>query len=309
MNIAKGSQYCTNYFRVLEGVRGDQFISGAMRMCCKRWSCPHCSKEKAYKIGKRCEKHFAVGQTRFLTLTMRPMANKKEALLAIKKAWNRLRLTITRKVGKFKYCWVLEAQPKTGMPHLHILLDKYVNWLWLKTKVEGCGFGPIFDVRAVKSAGVLRYVIKYTSKGIGDEHLEKCLTQIKGRRVGYSRGMGESPLEKTAWVVQGALELGIDLSLAKEILEQKLKSAGLVNYTVNASKHTLFVTFEKGALSPDDCRFFIEYAKSEATRLQHRRGLWGTLLNNFDENTSEHVGLKPFSPVLRKIYDLELLGA
>ena len=305
MNLSTKNTYCTNYFRVLEGVKNGRFVSGAMRMRCKRWSCNHCAKEKAYRIGKRCEDHFAVGQTRFLTLTIKPIKDKVQALRNIKKAWNRLRLKMTRKIGKFKYCWVLEAQPKTGMPHLHILLDKYVNWLWLKSNVESCGFGPVFDIRAVKSAGVLRYVIKYTSKGIGDETLEKCLTSIKGRRVGYSRGMSDSPAEKTAWVVQGAVELGLDLKIAESVLKAKLDSEGVTGYEIALSKHSIFVTFEKGALSPDDCRFFIEYAKSEASRIQARRGLWGADLNRFDHYTEYHARIKPLHGATKAIYALE----
>ena len=304
MNISDDLPYCTNYFRFMEGVKGGKYVMGAMRMRCKRWSCPHCAKEKAYKIAKRCEEGFQKGQTRFLTLTMRPMKDKVQALKIIKKAWNRLRLKISRKVGSFKYCWTLEAQPGTGMPHLHVLLDKYVNWLWLKTVVEVCGFGPIFDIRAVKSDAVLKYVVKYTTKGLGSEALEQALISIRGRRVGFSRFMSASEEAKAVWLVHAVEENMMDLGVRKLELERALVNAGFKGQKVEISKHSIFADFGQGFLTAKQWELFVEFAAAEKSYMKERRKQLGDRLSRFDESIEPVARVKPFTTPFNVLYEV-----
>jgi len=288
----------------MEGLKGGRYVMGAMRMRCKRWSCPHCAKEKAYKIAKRCEAGFQKGQTRFLTLTLRPMADKVQALRLIKKAWNRLRLKISRKVGPFKYCWTLEAQPNTGMPHLHVLLDKYVNWLWLKSVVEVCGFGPVFDIRAVKSDAVLRYVIKYTTKGLGSEALEQALQSIRGRRVGFSRFMGLGEQEKAVWLVHAVEENVMDLEIRKLELERALVKAGFKDPCVEISKHSVFADFGQGFLNQKQWELFTEYAEAEKSYKKERRKRVGYSLEKFDDSIEPVARVKPFHTPFNVLYSV-----
>lgn len=159
------------------------------RVPCKSWACPRCSKVKAQAIAHKARVNFVSDQVRFLTLTIRPQGSIPEAVMHINRAWNRLRLKITRKVGKVKYYKVIEPQPGTGMPHFHVLLDKYVSAAWLNSAVTQSGFGPIFKIKMVRNDQVFNYVTKYMAKGLTDDTFFDALLLLHSRRFSFSRGL------------------------------------------------------------------------------------------------------------------------
>ena len=124
-----------------------------------------------------------------LTLTIRPRASLPGAITHINAAWNRLRLKITRKYGKVKYLRIMEAQRRTGMPHFHLLINKYLEWHWLSQALVSSGFGPVFDIRLCRNDQVYDYVLKYLRKGITDMVFLDALLACRGRRFGFSQGM------------------------------------------------------------------------------------------------------------------------
>lgn len=156
------------------------------RVPCKSWSCPKCAKKKSISIAHKARINFQNERVRFLTLTIKPQGSIPEAILSVNRAWNLLRLKITRKYGKVKYFKVLEPQPRTKMPHFHVLLNKYVSATWLNHAVTSSGFGPIFKIKAVRDEHVFNYVIKYLHKGILDDDFLDALLLLKGRRYSFS---------------------------------------------------------------------------------------------------------------------------
>jgi hypothetical protein len=107
----------------------------------------------------------------------------------VNRAWNLLRLKITRHCGKVKYFKVLEPQPSTGMPHFHVFLNRYVSAAWLNSALVSSGFGRIFKIQAIRDDQIFSYALKYLSKGIADDRFLSALISIKGRRFSFSRGM------------------------------------------------------------------------------------------------------------------------
>lgn len=157
------------------------------RVPCKSWSCPKCAKKKAGNVAHKARINFIQNQMRFLTLTIRPRGSIPEALTHINAAWNRLRVKITRKVGKVKYVKVLESQSVTKMPHLHILLTKSLPTAWLNEAVQQAGFGPIHKIKMVRNDQIYTYIIKYLSKGIHDDAFLNALLLVHGRRFSFSQ--------------------------------------------------------------------------------------------------------------------------
>lgn len=155
---------------------------------CKSWSCPECGAIKTRTNAAKARKGFEGCTVRFATLTMAGNKNRRTQLLEIKKAWNRLRTTLTRNGHKLKYCWVLEACPTSGRPHLHVLLDRYIYQKSLSRLAMRAGFGSIADIRIVKDNQAFNYVTKYLGKGIGSKTVERTLKEVRGRRISFSRG-------------------------------------------------------------------------------------------------------------------------
>ncbi len=83
----------------------------------------------------------------------------------------------------------MEAQRRTKMPHFHVLVNKYLEWHWLSRALVSSGFGPIFDISAVRNELVYDYVLKYLRKGIDDMEFLDALLACRGRRFGFSQGM------------------------------------------------------------------------------------------------------------------------
>lgn len=229
---------------------------------CKSWQCAHCAPKKAFLIAKRCQKNFAIEESRFLTLTLRPMEDKEEALRYIKKCWNRLRLLIVREFGKTKYCWTMEIQKNTQMPHLHVIINKYLPKSWLNMAVVRAGFGPICDIRKISSGQVFGYITKYITKGLGSHEMEMLLRNIKGRRVGFSRGMTLESLKEEEWKSLGTYRLHKSPQRVIETAVRNLNRKGVPTMIEENSETTLKTVSEDpfairnlfGELPPDELK-------------------------------------------------------
>lgn len=159
------------------------------RVPCKSWNCPKCAKKKAEAVSEKVRQNFTSERVRFLTLTIRPQASLPGAIVHINAAWNRLRLKIQRKYGKFKYFKTIEPQGNTRMPHFHVLISIYVDNNWLGPALASSGFGPIRHITLVRNELVLPYVLKYLRKGIKSLEFIDALIVVNGRRYSFSQGM------------------------------------------------------------------------------------------------------------------------
>jgi len=189
-------------------VEGHQGYEEFARMYCKRWSCPDCRPHLANRlyrgISKAANEH---GLTRMLTLTLDPKScpkDKKEAVAHLTKTWAKFRTYLSRKFGEtISYVWVLEFH-KSGLPHLHVLVDRYIDQRWVSGNWNAIGGGRIVDIRRVdKLDGAGRYLMKYLSKD-GLHRVPKGM-----RRYGCSRNIKLFPKAETeGWSL---IEEDIDL--------------------------------------------------------------------------------------------------
>lgn len=94
-----------------------------------------------------------------------------QGFVALPKAWDTLRKTMQRRVGKWSYLAFVECHPKRGkIPHFHVLslsaapvvASHKVNPL--KDLAWQSGFGYIAKEEEVQSGKAAGYVAKYASK-------------------------------------------------------------------------------------------------------------------------------------------------
>ena len=153
-------------------------------MNCKCWSCRYCGPRKAkkykYLIRQIAERE---GLTRFITLTLDPSRIEGEAVRYLRQVFNKFRLYLRREYGApVKYIAVLEFQ-KSGNPHLHLLVDRYIHWRWIRTAWSALGGGTVVDARFVDVHNISRYLSKYLTK----ELLQSAPS--RSRRVTTSRAI------------------------------------------------------------------------------------------------------------------------
>ena len=153
------------------------------RFYCNSWNCERCSKRLARKLIKR------IGQwaekkklQRLMTLTLNPKRVRKENwYYYIMEIWRKFRVYLSRKFGKVSFIWVYELQ-KSGLPHLHILISKYIPQKWLSLVWNRLGGGKIVDIRWVDIHRVKSYIAKYFGKD-----LYNIIIPPRKRRYGSSR--------------------------------------------------------------------------------------------------------------------------
>ena len=219
----------------------------AFSLPCNKWDCPKCAKKKAIILGNRVKDGFKGERIRFATFTDQGKGSLSQRLQALKTAWNRLRLSLTRHYGLTKFFWVLEFGGKGGRPHLHCLLNCFVPQRELSILAERAGFGSIVDIREVKNGGGFGYVFKYLHKDCGLKAGAAALRLIHGRRFGVSRNIRVPQTEtlpsQTAVFTQGAMNSKQREEIVRQIANAvgsssslEKRSEGYVSYIVDAPK-------------------------------------------------------------------------
>ena len=186
------------------------------RLRCKCWGCSRCGPRKAKQY--RFQILRAVDRaklTRLFTLTLDPRniattaeaevfyshyeSNKagrvsctcltcvriqRRAVPHIRECWNKLRVYLHRRFGEApKYIAVLEFQKTTGLAHLHIVIDRYIEHAWAKNVWSRIGGGEHVHLRGIDAHRAAAYLSKYLSK-------ELLLSAPEGiRRVTTSRSI------------------------------------------------------------------------------------------------------------------------
>lgn len=178
----KRKPYCGCF--TLAGRSPDGSQTRYEKLTCKSWGCCYCGPRRArrYKHSIRAiaeEEHLQ----RLLTLTLDPGKIVGEPVPYLRQSFNKLRTCLRRKFGIApKYIAVLEFH-ENGRPHLHVLIDRFIEQVWLSQAWEAVVGGRIVDIRFVDLHRVSRYLAKYLT-------LDLLLSAPKGvRRVTCSRGI------------------------------------------------------------------------------------------------------------------------
>jgi len=154
------------------------------RLNCKSWGCSHCGPRRAkrYRHAIRATAERLKLQ-RFVTLTLDTARIEGDPVIYLRTTFNKLRTYLRRKCGTApQYVAVLEFH-ENGKPHLHILIDRYIEQAWLSSAWDAVGGGRIVDIRFVDIHRVSRYLAKYLT-------VDLLLSAPRGvRRVTCSRGI------------------------------------------------------------------------------------------------------------------------
>jgi hypothetical protein len=116
-------------------------------------------------------------------LTLDPSQIHGDSVRYLRKVFNKFRLYLRRRFGILvKYIAVLEFH-KSGIAHLHLLVDRYIPWEWIKQSWSALGGGQVVFIKYVDVHRISRYLSKYLSK-------ELLLSAPKrSRRVTTSRSL------------------------------------------------------------------------------------------------------------------------
>lgn len=115
----------------------------------------------------------------------------------IRKCWGKLRVYFHRKFGAApRYVAVLEFQKVTGLAHLHIATDRWIDQAWAKEAWQALGGGQHVDIRHIDAHRAGAYLSKYLSK-------ELLLSAPPGvRRVTTSRSIKLDEKKPTEYLWQ-----------------------------------------------------------------------------------------------------------
>lgn len=156
-----------------------------IRVDCRCWGCAYCGPKKASRyrraIRELAEKYKL---NRFLTLTLDPKApGDQDPVAYINASFAKWRIYLKRKFGvSITYIRILEFQ-KSGNPHFHVLVDRFIQQAWIQSTWQAIGGGRFVDIRYVDIHRIARYLSKYLTK-------ELLLSAPKrSRRITVSRGI------------------------------------------------------------------------------------------------------------------------
>jgi hypothetical protein len=142
-----------------------------LRLNCKSYGCGTCGPRKAARLRKTIvAKAQELDLTRLLTLTLDP-ANIPLDVDSVKYlrgvVWAKFRTYLKRKYGKIVvYIAVLEFT-KAGVPHLHVLVGRFIPQQWISESWDALGGGRIVDIRRVYDIHRMgRYLAKYLTKDV-----------------------------------------------------------------------------------------------------------------------------------------------
>lgn len=110
--------------------------------------------------------------------------------------FNKFRVYINRRYGQpIKYIAILEFH-ESGVPHLHVLVDRFIPQRWISESWSALGGGTIVDIRQVDTHRVSRYLAKYLTKEL------LLSAPERSRRVTTSRSIhiNEKQPTETTWV-------------------------------------------------------------------------------------------------------------
>ncbi len=179
-------KHCARY-----SVRGIDPKTGRVvhrRVNCGSWTCSYCGTRRARLAKMRIREEAARLNLRyFWTLTLaHPTSSPAENVRHIRDVFNHFREYLRRKYlrqkngDRINFICVLEFTQR-GVPHLHILLDRYIPQRWVSNVWNRLGGGRIVFVKPVTVHNVARYLSKYLTK-------DMLLSAPKGtRRITTSR--------------------------------------------------------------------------------------------------------------------------
>jgi len=104
---------------------------------------------------------------RLLTLTLDPEKapdDQAEQHRYLTERFNALRTELRDRWPDLSYVWIRE-EGESENPHLHLLVDRYMEQAELSRLASRVGLGHIVDIRRVNARNAAKYLTKYLTKG------------------------------------------------------------------------------------------------------------------------------------------------
>ena len=176
---------------------------GFKRLLCNSWLCRKCRIKRTRIWCNRVSNYFKNDRISILTLTFDRTFSIDEAFANSSRCFNRFRTQLTRQMGKFMYVKVIEPQPKSGYPHFHILVNRYLPHRILKSIAISSGFGKVLDIREVPGHEAQYYVRKYLTKPWAHAQALQIFTDLRSRRCSGSHGFSLTSHARTRYKCLG----------------------------------------------------------------------------------------------------------
>ena len=190
---------CGSHFVVLRKKLGSSFLFGFFPVLCKSWACEYCRKLKASLIRNYVKENFKEEDLWMLTFTLFHSGDEAFSWKKIAKGWNLFRTYATKLHGKFSYLRIIEPHKKSGYPHMHVLVNKFVCDQAVLKKLVRWGFGWNFESQRISQKSALGYVTKYLTKGWDNVDAEELRQATKARIVSVSRDLPPLFFKTPSW--------------------------------------------------------------------------------------------------------------
>ena len=136
---------------------------------CGQWACYCCGYRMRQNLVEEISRITSERPdlSRLMTLTLDPAiapADQERQHTYITERWNALRTAISREIGEFSFIWIREEQDG-GLPHLHILVSRFISQSWLSSRWAELGGGEVVDIRHIDHLDrAAHYLGKYLTK-------------------------------------------------------------------------------------------------------------------------------------------------
>lgn len=139
------------------------------RVNCSGWTCSYCGPRKA-KLAKRAIRSWAeeLHLCYFLTLTLDPskLGEVEDDIRHLRRVFDKFRVYLRRKFDESpRYICVVEFT-KAGIPHLHVLIDRYIEQRWISRTWDRLGGGRIVWIKRAPIRNISRYLAKYLTQDL-----------------------------------------------------------------------------------------------------------------------------------------------
>ena len=162
------------------------------RVCCKAWDCPHCRPIKGRWLQDQIQSVFADSDLHMLTFTYFQNASKIDVWKSLGKTWNRLLTYMRKHTNNLVFIRIVEPHA-SGYPHLHVLVNQYINFKAATKFLTKQGFGWNAHQKAISIESGRQYVAKYLTKQTWSDTANNLRKLSKCRIVSASHGIHLSP--------------------------------------------------------------------------------------------------------------------
>jgi len=120
------------------------------------------------------------------TITTDPkILTAQDALKTFNKRWHTVHRSLQRIAPGIKYFRVIELT-KSGLPHMHIICDRFVPWHRFQTILRANQFGSVLHFSRIPQKVLFGYVTKYLSKTLGEiPNLPYKLFRVWSASIGF----------------------------------------------------------------------------------------------------------------------------